>query len=341
MNLFDTARALELPPTRVADAAWDGAVKRHRRRRGLQGAAVLVGAAVAAGVYLGVVTSSQGDPEPAVTPVDLACPHEASLTDLPFPPAGTLPQGATVALLCPVNGADWQPPSEPLEQDLDQLVDLINTRPDLIQDDSQLSVCFGDHEITDFAITFTYPNGKTRAVSGDPGCSGVLRAGDEPRTGAALVLNTYLGSLLTQRADHDPAPLTAAAQCPERDGTLARSIIPADTHLDLQLASRCTYRWTRVGPGAYAFVLKDSVPLTATEIARLNQAFEANAHPTQPDYDVHGLFHTITGVTSWGDQFSLELLNGQLVRGPAPAQQGSESLGWQMSPADQAFLFGL
>lgn len=281
-----------------------------------------------------------GAPEHAGTPVDLACPRDANPVEFPLPSPGALPEGATTALLCPVNGAGWQPPSEPLEQDLNRLIDLINTRPDLVADDGEFSMCLGDHEITDFSVMFAYPNGKTLAVWGDPGCSGVLRTGDVPRTGALMILSFYLGSLANQRSDHEPAPLTAAVQCPERDGTLARSIIPTNTHLDLRLASSCRYQWTRVGPGAFAFVLKDSVSLTTTEIGRLNHAFGANAQPTEPDYDVGNQLRTITGITSWGDQISLELLNGQLVLGPAPAQQGAESLGWRTSPAVQAFLFG-
>jgi len=338
MNIFETARSLELPPTHVADTAWDLALKRRNHRRVRRAAAGVVLTGIATVVYLSAVATPDRLGTSSTSP-DLTCPHRTSSLDLPMPETATLPQGATAAVLCRANGADWRPPGDPLEQDLNHLVDLINTRPDQGGDGGRLLSCIGDHPVTDYSITFTYPDGSKLAVWGDP-CSDLLRTGGQPKLEAGLVLRTYLESLVEQRATRTPPQPSSSAQCPDREGGLSLSLLPLGKDLELQQATTCRYRWTQVSPGAYAFVLDTSSPLDAAQVEWLNTEFAAKARPIDADYEVGNQLLTITGVTAWGDQVSLEYLNGELVLIQVPVMQGTHRLSWRLSPADEARLFG-
>jgi hypothetical protein len=277
-----------------------------------------------------------GDPPAAIG--QLRCSTATDPTTLPLPPTGTIADGAVQARLCPTNGAGWQPPADILTTGVGDLIDLVNLQP-RYESQGITPACFGDHTINDYAITFAYRDGETSAIWGDV-CGDILRTGDAAKTDAVVILQTYLGALRDQRASR-PVPSPASPPtCPDTDGSLPESILPTGNALNLLAATVCTYRWTEVGRSIFAFVLEQGSPLTSDQIRQVNAGFQENAIPFEPDYDVGDTLHTITGVTPWGDNVTLQLLNERLVRAPTPAQPGTQSLGWPIPPTVRAALFG-
>jgi hypothetical protein len=67
MRLHDLVDDLDLPPTRVADGAWDAAARRVRRRRTTGAAAAAAAVAVVLTATV-VVTGRDGAPPPAHVP---------------------------------------------------------------------------------------------------------------------------------------------------------------------------------------------------------------------------------------------------------------------------------
>ena len=117
-------------------------------------------------------------------------------------------------------------------------------------------------------------------------------------------------------------------------------MLPTGIELALRSASVCDYQWTRVGQDAYTFALVGTSSLAPDAVRRVNEGFHDKAVSIEPDYEVGDHIQVIAGVTVWGDAVDLELLNGELVRAPTPADPKTGSLGWKLSKSDQTRLFG-
>jgi hypothetical protein len=344
MKLFDSARELDLPSPPLAQSAWERARAKtliRRRRRIALGAAFAVASVAVANAVVGGTSPNErpSDTPPTVAVVAPDCPTGSDPTSLPLVEPAALARGAVSVTMCPTQGADWQAP-EPLTTGLDELVAQINARPATVPPppDPVLDFrCMSDHPINDYTLAFTYPDGATEVIWGQT-CGDTLRAGTvDSWTGAIAVWQYYLTSLEAQRADLTPAP-PAPTSCPDTDYSLPESLLRGRPDLDLVSATVCTFVWTKVGQGAYNFVLSDSEPLSADQIARLNAGFATGARPIDSDSEVGNEVQSIVGVTEWGDQVQLEYLNGALIRFGSPAYPDEESIGWHLSIDDQDAL---
>jgi hypothetical protein len=153
-------------------------------------------------------------------------------------------------------------------------------------------------------------------------------------------MTRYLDELSQQRADNATAAIPRRPICPRKDGALAEALLPRDAKLELRSAVVCTFRWTRVGHGAFAFVLRGSRPLPRSGLTQLNTDFSRDATLVDPDYDVGDRLQAISGLTAWNDHVYLQLLNGVLVRSASPAEPEAHSVGWRLAQPMLEELFG-
>lgn len=326
----------------VASEPGDPAAVRRRstrlrsRRRATAG---ILAAGVACGVLTVVVAArhDSGAVQPAQDPTVTAarCPADANPAKLPLPHDGVLRSGAVMASLCPMNGADWQPPADALTTRLDQLVALINGTPEPGKGEN--GGCLGMPQINDYSITFVYPDGSRSAVWTST-CSETLFTGGDDRRVSSGVLQSYLADLAAQRADGQPLAPAKRPACPAQDGGGPQPILPTGPDLGMTSASLCSYTWTKVGKGEFTFALASGSPLSQQAVRLINMGFERQATPIDPNYDTGNHLVVVVGVTTWGEPVYLDLLHGQLVRGRSPSDVSNQSLGWRLSTADRSAL---
>ena len=132
--------------------------------------------------------------------------NEVSIVD------GTVPPGAVLARICPINsrGAYWTGPTEPLVTDVKGLISQVNGLPEPPLDLN----CTTSLVPIAYALTFQYGDGHTVSVLGSTGgCDGVVM-GSQHREGAGVLLRDYLGRLHDQRARFSPSiGSTATLHC--------------------------------------------------------------------------------------------------------------------------------
>ncbi len=317
MKFADELRALDLPPTQAADAAWEAA--RNARRRGI---ATAVGIASAVAVLLLIVAVLPGDsdertdnPPPIVGTTECPSSHSKSKPVKPdYPDSGVLPRGANAVRMCAANGTWWDAPPEVLTADVDSLIDEINEQP--IQPRGEPQFCHS-HLIDIYTLMFTYPDGRTyTAIGNSISCANVLQTGETLRGGADAIRQSFLTRLLQQRRESSPPPDPPQATCPDIHEAGPISIVPLTKEAELVDAVICSYRWTLNNGGGWNNHLTHTAPVGPALLRELNQAIDTSLRPIDEEgLEMDNHFLAIYAKTAWGDDVTFDLLNGQLVMG--------------------------
>ncbi|MDQ4053629.1 MAG: hypothetical protein M3237_13140 [Actinomycetota bacterium] len=221
-DLRAALRQLVPDPPAVPDRAAASLGRAHRRRRRRTTAVALGATAAVAAVSVVVAVLGSGSPRPepavptptatpstaeSVTATDPACPEPLRRGD-PYPDYDDprpLPEGATVARLCPIavpSYGGFQAPADALVTGVDALIATINALP---EDERAAGdrVCTAEGGLS-YLMVLGYPDGPQRVVHGSlVGCEWLDGAGPQ-RTDASIVWRAYLGALRAQRQTTTP-----------------------------------------------------------------------------------------------------------------------------------------
>ena len=215
---------------------------------------------------------------------------------------GTIPAGAVQVALCPLKKRNYFTviaPRDPLTQDVDGLVDDVNSQDEF---DSDACTAVGGFA---YQLAFEYDDGTVRLVKGDTGGCGTIDAAGTVRDGAKRMFAAFTSRLQQQRRTASPPEQTQEASCAAPGGELGS--ISAIQDLEHLVSARVCVRYV------FRKELNGSRPLAPAELTTINA--ELSAHPEDqphlackdrpeppPELDL-----TLEAVDRWDDRVSVQL----------------------------------